>query len=76
MTSIHIKACLTTHSTGAELASLSSRTWMPFDDSSRPVNSSVMSPLRIDSKLNPAAPLVCDCRVEEIIERLVENNGS
>jgi hypothetical protein len=49
---------------------------MPFDDSSRPVNSSVMSPLRIDSKLNPAAPLVCDCRVEEIIERLVENNGS
>jgi hypothetical protein len=32
---------LTTHSTGAELACLSSRTWMTFDNSSRPVNSGV-----------------------------------
>jgi hypothetical protein len=35
------KARLTTHSTGAELASLLSRTWMPFADTSRPVNSGV-----------------------------------
>jgi hypothetical protein len=29
-------------------------------DASRPVNSGVMSPLRIDSKKLPAAPLLCD----------------
>jgi hypothetical protein len=34
-------ASLTTHSTGAESACLSSRTWMLFVDASRPVNSSV-----------------------------------
>ena len=32
---------LTSDSTGAESAYLSSRTWMPFDDSSRPVNRGV-----------------------------------
>ena len=32
---------LTTHSTGAELACLSSSTWMLFADTSRPVNSGV-----------------------------------
>jgi hypothetical protein len=33
----------TTHSTGADVAWLLSTTWMPFDDSSGPVNSSVRS---------------------------------
>ena len=54
------KRSLTTHSTGAELACLSSRTWMSFDDSSRPVNSGVMSPLRINTKKSPAAPQLND----------------
>jgi hypothetical protein len=36
-----ISGGLTTHSTGAELAWISSSTWMLFADTSRPVNSSV-----------------------------------
>ncbi len=41
-------------------------------DSSRRVNSGVMSPLRIDSQLIPAAPLLFHADVDEIIEWLVE----
>ncbi len=39
---------------------------------SRPVNSGVMSPLRIESMNSPAAPLLCHAAVDQIIERLVE----
>ena len=44
--------------------------------SSARVISSVMSPLRIDTKLSTASPLLCNGDVDEIIERLVENGGS
>ncbi len=52
----NVERNLTTHSTGAESACLSSRTWMLFADVSRPVNSGVMSPLRVNMKKLPAAP--------------------
>jgi hypothetical protein len=41
-------------------------------DVSRQVNSSVMSPLRVDPTLIPAAPLLCHADLGEIIEWLVE----
>src|SRR5256885_16785569 len=49
---VAIMGGLTTHSTGAELACLSSRTWMLFADSSRPVNSGVR-PLRMNKRIKP-----------------------
>ncbi len=45
---------------------------MLLGNSSRPVNSGVMSPLRLASTLAPAAPLLCNTDIDEIIERLVE----
>ena len=41
-------------------------------NASRRVNSGVMSPLRMNTQLNPAAPLLGDGRVAGIIEKLVE----
>ncbi len=39
----------------------------------RPVNSGVMSPLRVRLNLSPAAPLLSDSDIGWIIERLVES---
>jgi hypothetical protein len=49
---------LTTHSTGAESACMSSSTWMLFAGDSRPVNSGVMPPLRGKSQEFPTSPLL------------------
>jgi hypothetical protein len=38
---VEVRGGLTSHSTGAESARMSSTTWMPFVDISRPVNSGV-----------------------------------
>ena len=75
---ISITPHLTTHSTGARIECFSSSFAATKVECSspRPVNSSVMSPLRIDTKLNTASPLLCNGDVDEIIERLVENGGS
>jgi hypothetical protein len=61
------KGGLTTHSTGAEIAGLSSDNLNAGFVVSRPVNSSVMSPLRVKSKLIPAAPQLNDNRIAWIM---------
>jgi hypothetical protein len=45
---------------------------MLLGDSSRRVNSGVMSALRIESTVNPAAPLLRQADVDEVVEGLVE----
>ncbi len=47
---------LTTHSTEAEIARMSFARLKAWSDSSRSVNSGVMSPLRVESIKFPAAP--------------------
>jgi hypothetical protein len=51
---------ITTHSTGARVSEPFIENLRGFGGSSRPVNSGVMSPLRIASQLIPAAPQLND----------------
>src|SRR3982751_2440903 len=63
---------LTTHSTGARVSELLIVELAVAVLCARPVNSGVMSPLRIDTILIAASPLLCGCRVEWIIKRPVD----
>jgi hypothetical protein len=62
---------LTTHSTGAQIALLFIENLNLSVLNVRPVNSGVMSPLRVRRNSFSAAPLLSHAGVDEIGERLV-----
>jgi hypothetical protein len=73
----HVARNLTSRSTRPAVAWLSwcfLTVWIEGCSRGR-VNSSVMSPLCMDMKLNPAAPLLSNTDVDETIEKPVECGG-